>query len=442
MKTVIGLGLTGLACVRYLTRCGIAVAVTDSRDDPPGLAILQQEFPDIPVAVGEFSTAFLENADELIVSPGVSIKHPLITRQIERGVKVSGDIELFAREVKKPVIAITGSNGKTTITTLVGLMIEAAGYNATLCGNIGNPVLDLLTEQSPDFYVMELSSFQLETTHSLFSTVAVITNMTPDHMDRYHNYDDYIAAKQRIYQHCQHAIVNADQPEIWQALPNLTPTFSFTLHPPAHDHQFGIIREQGHYYLAQGTKRLLKAEKMKLKGWHHLQNALIALAIGQTIGLPMPQMLATLTQFAGIAHRCQWVATKQGVSWYNDSKATNIGATIAAIKSLNMSHQGKIILIAGGDAKGADLSSLQQPVAEGIAHVMLFGQDASQIEKVLTGWVPITRVEDLSAAVAQAAKVAQSGDMVLLSPACASYDMFQNFEHRGNVFMQLVNELP
>ena len=222
LKVVIGLGNTGLSCVRYLKKRGFNVAVTDNRKAPPGLETLKEEFPDVEIALGEFSEKLITAAEELIVSPGVWLKEPAIDKQIKKGTPAIGDIELFVREAKAPIVAITGSNGKTTVTTLMGLMVEAAGLKVEVCGNIGTPVLDVLEKPIPNFYVMELSSFQLETTHSLKAKAAVVLNISPDHMDRYQNYEEYIDAKRKIYQGCEHAILNADEPEIWQNLKNIS----------------------------------------------------------------------------------------------------------------------------------------------------------------------------------------------------------------------------
>lgn len=440
LKVVIGLGMTGLACVRYCIRNNIPVAVTDSRRHPPCLEELLTTFPDVPIALGDISKQLLNDASELIVSPGVSLQHPLIAEQIKKGKRAIGDIEIFANHVTKPVIAITGSNGKTTVTTLVGEMIRQSGLSVEVCGNIGLPVLDLLTKPLPDFYVMELSSFQLETTDSLQKKVAALLNVTPDHMDRYSSYEDYLAAKQRIYEHCEHAVVNLDEPEIWQSMP-LQSIYGFTLNEPTSDQQFGVINQNNQYGLARGQNILLPISQMKLKGWHHIQNALAALAIGSAIDLPLEIMLCVLTTFPGLPHRCQWVAEKRGVHWYNDSKATNVGATLAALRSLRMDHHGQIILIAGGDAKGADLQPLREPLSNSISHVMLLGRDAEKIATIIGDAVPVTHVNSMQDAVRNAAAIATPGDLVLLSPACASYDMFDNYEHRGNTFIESVEQL-
>ncbi len=440
LTVVIGLGPTGLACVRHFVQRGVPVAVTDNRDHPPCLEAFKKAFPDIEVVLGQFSEVLITRAEQLVVSPGVSCKEPIIAAQINKGIPVIGDVELFARENNVPVLAITGSNGKTTVTTLLGKMIEKAGYNVEVCGNIGQQVLELLNKPKPGFYVMELSSFQLETTQSLKPKAAVILNVTPDHMDRYDDFNEYVAAKKNIYQDCEQAVVNADEPAIWKDLNFSSEPISFTLQAPK-DNAFGLRQQAGETYLAYGKQLLLPVKKLALQGQHHYQNALAALAMGVAIDLPMEAMLSILQEFTGIPHRCQYVAEKNGVHWINDSKGTNAGASIAAIQSLGVECDGKLLLIAGGDAKQADLSSLREPVSQFVEHVYLFGQDADTLQKILDGVATCHPVASLEAAVTEAAQHAVPGDTVLLSPACASFDMFDNYEHRGRVFMDLVERL-
>ncbi len=436
-----GLGPTGLSCVRYLKGRGHFVMVTDSRDHPPGLVELKKEFPDVPVCVGGFSSSFINTADQLVLSPGISCYEPLVQAQIKRGIPLWGDIELFARDNKKPVLAITGSNGKTTVTTLLGRMVAASGYKVSVCGNIGRPVLDALSMESPDFYVIELSSFQLERTYSLKTNAAVILNLTLDHMDRYVDISDYLAAKQRIYQHCQQAIINLDDPALWQELVFTHEPIGFTLSIPK-EGQFGLSEYAGQLYLVRGKSRLISANNLVLQGAHHYQNALAALAMGSAIGLPMEVMLSVLKNFKGIPHRCEFVAEKGGVYWFNDSKGTNVGATVAALESLTKQRcGGRLVLIAGGDAKGVDLSGLQTPVHDGVAYVLLFGKDAGAIAAVIGDTIPYRIVDSLALAVQQAAQWAKPGDTVLLSPACASWDMFEDYQHRGQAFVDLVRQL-
>ena len=425
MKIIIGLGKTGVSCLRYFQRKGETVMAVDTRDSPPNLEAIQAEFPSLEIITGKLPEKLLLQADALIVSPGISLKTPAIAKARAQGVPCLGDIELFAGEAKAPIIAITGSNGKTTLTTLVGKMLADAGLNALVCGNIGVPVLDRLADPVPDYYVMELSSFQLETTQSLRAKVAVLLNLTADHMDRYKDITAYLAAKQRIYQQCETAVLNADAPLLWQslALPAQQCFFSAT----------DLTRCD-----VKVTEEILS--QLPLQGAHHRENAVAALTIGHCLGLALAPMLQTLSSFTGLAHRCQKIATLKGVDWYNDSKATNVGATIAALTSLHSLYK-HIILIAGGDAKGADLSDLKPAVKAYVSQVILLGQAADELQALLQDEVACLRVDSLQAAVQQAAVMATAETVVLLSPACASWDMFDNYQQRGDVFVQAVREV-
>jgi UDP-N-acetylmuramoylalanine--D-glutamate ligase len=444
-RVVIGLGKTGLACARYLYRNNIPFVMNDSREAPPGLADFQREFPGLQIVLGKFDEQLLAQAEELIVSPGVSLAEPAIAKQIARGVLVSGDVDLFAEQIKAPVIAITGSNGKSTVTSLVGKMVECAGLKVKVGGNIGVPVLDFLNfEQEPDLYVLELSSFQLETTRSLHPAAAVLLNICPDHLDRYASMQDYIAAKRRIYKHCKVRVVNRDDLESYHCATK-DDCISFGFDAPAPGH-FGLVMNEGENYLAQGRERLLPVHELKIKGEHHTANALAALALGHAVHLPMPAMLRALREFQGLPHRCQWFLNHRGIDWYNDSKATNIGAALAAILGLGKTNQGKLILIAGGIAKEDDFSSLCAPLSDYARTVILLGQDKGPIAQALSAGglantVQLLAVENLQEAVALADKCAQEKDIVLLSPFCASFDMFDNFEQRGNRFMQIAQNL-
>lgn len=438
LQVVIGLGATGFSCARYLFNQGVPVAVTDTRVAPPQLSALQQACPGIQLSLGKLDEALLNQAARIIISPGVPLTEPLIAKQIARGVPVIGDVELFAEAAKAPVIAITGTNAKSTVTTLVGEMAKAAGYNVRTGGNLGIPALDLLSER-PDanLFVLELSSFQLETTHTLRPLVATILNITPDHLDRYPTYTDYQQAKHRIYQHCQTAVCNRDDP--------LTETkaakkFYFTLNQPQ-DEEFGLTYENNTVFLTFGRQPLLPVTALPVPGKHYQANALAALAVGHAAGLPMDAMLAVLKTFKGLPHRCQLVRELGGVKWYNDSKGTNIGASQAAIEGLGSDHSGKIILIAGGLGKMQDFTIFAPMVEKYSRHVVLIGEAAREIANALGNRVSHSFATDMNNAVQQAANVAQAGDSVLLSPACASYDMFKNFEHRGEVFTDIVNKL-
>ena len=439
---IVGLGKTGLSCARYLAARGERVAVTDSRAEPPGLTALRAELPDVALFLGGFERAVFESADLLVVSPGVPVATPEIRAAQARGIPVVGDIELFARAAEAagvPVAAITGSNGKSTVTTLLGDMARAAGRRVAVGGNLGEPALDLLAEDR-DLYVLEVSSFQLETTASLHPAVAAVLNLSPDHMDRYPDVAAYAAAKARLLHGAGTAVLNADDPQVL-AMPGGDARWYFTLGEPRGADWFGIRKSAGETWLCRGDEALLRAVEIRIPGSHNLANVLAALAMGEALGLPREAMLAAVRAFRGLPHRTEFVADKGGVAWYNDSKGTNLGACVAALEGLHDDTAARTVLIAGGDCKGADFSELA-PVAKRCARaVVLIGRDAPDLERVLQGVAPLARAADMAEAVQLALRLARPGDRVLLSPACASFDMFRNYKHRGDVFMAAVRGL-
>lgn len=435
LTVIVGLGKTGMSCVRHLQRLGVNVAVVDSRANPPGLNELITGYPEVPIYLNGWHENLLAEASQLIVSPGVAISTEAIAKQAACGIPVIGDIELFAKATTKPVIAITGSNGKSTVTSLVGKMAQAAECKVGVGGNLGTPALDLLNTPEPELYVLELSSFQLETTYSLQASAATILNVTPDHLDRYPTIDDYAAAKLRIFTGCKTAVINRDNN--WFLPQDFTKKLnclSFGLGKPKNASEFGVIDD----YLALGANKLIAKNDLLIKGEHQIANALAALALGYAAGLSMTAMLEALRVFPGLEHRCQWVTNTNGVDWFNDSKGTNVGATEAAISGLGASIKGKIVLIAGGQGKGADFTCLTKAVKNYVRTLILIGVDAPKIAQDLSGTAKILRAESMAEAVSLAKQEAISGDSVLLSPACASFDMFNNFEHRGQVFIDLV----
>lgn len=353
--------------------------------------------------------------------------------------KLSGDIELFARHAKAPIVAITGSNAKSTVTTLVGDMARAAGKRVAVGGNLGTPALDLLADDI-ELYVMELSSFQLETTERLNAEVATVLNVSEDHMDRYADMQAYHLAKHRIFRGARQVVVNRGDALSRPLVADQLPCWSFGLNKPDFK-AFGLIEEDGEKYLAYQFEKLMPVRELKVRGAHNQANALAALALGHAVGLPFESMLAALREFTGLAHRCQWVRELRGVAYYDDSKATNVGAALAAIEGLGADIDGKLVLIAGGDGKGADFSGLTAPVARYCRAVVLLGRDAELIAAALGDAVPLVRVKTLDEAVQRCAELAREGDAVLLSPACASLDMFKNFEERGRLFAQAAEGL-
>ena len=438
-RIIVGLGKSGMSLVRFLARRGVAFAVADTRQNPPELATLQRDYPQVEVRCGELDIEFLCRADELYVSPGLAVSTPALQAAAARGVKLSGDIDLFARHAQAPIVAITGSNAKSTVTTLLGEMALAAGKRVAVGGNLGLPALDLLADDV-ELYVVELSSFQLETTDQLNAEVATVLNVSEDHMDRYSGLPAYHLAKHRIFRGARQVVYNRQDALSRPLWGEGLPYWTFGLGVPDFK-GFGLRQEQGEKYLAFEFQNLMPVRELKIRGAHNQANALAALALGHAVGLPFDAMLSSLRTFGGLVHRCQWLREKAGVSWYDDSKATNVGAALAAIEGLGTDIDGKLLLIAGGDGKGADFNGLRGPVSAHCRAVVLLGRDAELIAAALGGEVPLVRVQSLEEAVARCAELALPGDAVLLSPACASLDMFKNYEERGRLFAQAVEAL-
>lgn len=431
---VVGLGKTGLSAARYLAGQGYAVAVTDSRDKPPGLDALRDVLPDAAVFVGGFSDAALANADVVVVSPGIPLHDPFVARVRDAGVELVGDIELFARVVSKPVVAVTGSNGKSTVATLFASMAKAARRHTALGGNVGIPALDLLEQKDADLFVLELSSFQLESTRSLAPAAAVVLNVTPDHIDWHGDMESYARAKAKIFRNAAVCVFNRD--DEWSArlargLPNAV---SFGLDVPTREIDFGIVSKEGIDWLARGSETLVAVSELKLAGAHNHANALACLALGYAIGLPRQAMLDALREFSGLPHRMEWVAEIGGVVYVNDSKGTNVGASVAAITGADR----PLVVIAGGDGKGQDFAAFAAALRGRVHHIVLLGKDAEKIELAIAGNIPVIRASSMVDAVRSATAVAAAGDMVLLSPACSSLDMFADYEDRGRQFSAAV----
>jgi UDP-N-acetylmuramoylalanine--D-glutamate ligase len=435
---VVGLGPTGLSCARYLHARGAIVAVTDTRDAPPALATLREELPDVALMLGGFDGAAFANADVIIIGPGLALSTPAVADALAAGTPVVGDVELFAQAVTAPVVGITGTNGKSTVTTLLGQMALAAGKRTGIGGNLGEPVLNLLANEV-ELYVIELSSFQLETTHSLPLVAATILNLSPDHMDRYPDLAAYGAAKQRIFAHAASAVVNRDDAASVRLAGGIAAQTGFTLGTPAGPDDWGLCVHRGARWICRGDEQVLPVDDLVLPGTHNLANALAALALGERCGLPREPMLEVLRRFRGLAHRSELVADHNDIRWINDSKGTNPGATVAALAGLVPDpKRGRAVLIAGGDCKDADFSPLPEAVRRAARAVVLIGRDADDIAAALADTVPLHRAADLDEAVRQAAALAQPGDCVLLSPACASFDMFDDYRHRGRAFAEAV----
>ena len=440
-SVVVGLGKTGASCLRYLAKRGIPVSATDTRRTPPGLAELGDLATSLDIRLGGFDLSLLDDASQLLMSPGVSLDEPIAKTARARGIEVLGDVELFARAVHAPVIGITGTNGKSTVTTLVARMAAAAGRHVLAGGNLGVPVLDLIEQPVPDLYVLELSSFQLETTSSLRLEAAVVLNVTADHLDRYPSVAAYALAKARIFAKASTVVLNADDPLVagMRRAPlrgAVTHVVTFSIERSAAD--FSLLRSGAQTLLARRGEALLDIGRMKISGLHNAANALAALALGEAVGLPMLAMLAALESFPGLSHRCEWVADIERARFIDDSKGTNVGATIAAVAGM----QGPLVMIAGGEGKGQDFTPLATAFRGKVRHAVLIGKDAPAVAAALDGVCTTETVASMEEAVFAARRVARAGDTVLLSPACASLDMFRDYGHRGDVFAAAVRMLP
>jgi UDP-N-acetylmuramoylalanine--D-glutamate ligase len=435
-SVIVGLGRTGVSAARHLAARGHRLVVTDSRENPPGLADLRRLVPEAATALGGFDPAVLEGADQVVVSPGVSLAEPFLRKAAADGLDLVGDIELFAREAGGRVVGITGTNGKSTVTTLVGEFAKAAGLAVRVGGNLGEPALDLLDGPPAAMYVLELSSYQLETTHSLQLEAAAVLNVTPDHLDRYRDFAEYAAAKARIFERAATAVVNLDD-EIVVRMPRPGQrTVGFSLRRG--DADFRLLAQGGEAWLAAGTQPVLPVAALRLPGRHNAANALAALAVGSVCGLPREAMTGVLARFGGLPHRAERVRDWRGIAFIDDSKGTNVGATVAAIEGL----AGPLVLIAGGEGKGQDFAPLGAACRGKVKQAVLIGRDAPILAAALAGHCGVSFADSMATAVGVAASMARPGDTVLLSPACASFDMFRDYAERGAAFAAAARGLP
>ncbi len=426
---ICGLGATGQSLLRFLTAQGCTVRVWDSRRSPPALETIKAEYPGVPVHCGDSAAeASLDGVDWLAVSPGLPLQHPLLVTAKQRGLPVLGDIAVFLRVVDRPVVGVTGSNGKSTVVTALAQMAAGCGLNMPAGGNLAPPALDIL-DPAADGYLLELSSFQLDLCERPPLAVGAVLNVSPDHLDRHGSLEAYAAAKGRVYEAAQIAIRNADDAVV-MGLPHGDRSRTFGTTQGA---DYRVADGQ----IWQGEEPVCSTAELKLVGAHNHLNAAAALAIGDALGWDRGPALAALADFQGLPHRCEWVATHQGVTWINDSKGTNVGALEAAVAGLD----GPLVVLVGGQAKGGDFSPLLPLLQTKARRVILFGQDALKIREQLAGLDAVERVENLRAAVQRAAAVTQSGDAVLLSPGCASFDQFSGYEERGEKFRQYVREV-
>jgi UDP-N-acetylmuramoylalanine--D-glutamate ligase len=433
---VAGLGKTGHSVIRHLLALGWQVTATDTRPAPPGIAELRAMAPGLRVALGGLDVGLLADVDYVVASPGLPQSDPFFIAARSLRVPVIGDVELFARSGARRVAAITGTNGKSTVTSLLALMGRRAGLAARAGGNLGPPALDLLAGDPADLYVLELSSYQLETTFSLQLAAAAVLNVTPDHLDRYADVASYAAAKARIFERCQVAVVNADDAQVAAMVRPGQRVKSFSLRGAA-GADYVLCAEGGREWLCADGQKLLAMDELRIVGHHNAANALAALAMGDALGLTRARILDALREFPGLPHRAAWVADVRGVRYVNDSKGTNVGATLAAVAGFT----GPLLLIVGGEGKNQDFTPLAAAFRGKVRHVLLIGRDAPAIATALEGVCELEHCESLESAVAAAARVALPGDTVLLSPACASLDMFRDYAHRGEVFADAVRRL-
>ncbi len=449
---VLGMGKTGVSMVKWLSRSDARLFVADTRVAPPNQALISQIIPQENIFCGPLRADLFQEIDAIAISPGVALTEPLIQAAIQQSIPVIGDIELFALALEQlgpqdtKILAITGSNGKTTVTTMVGAMAKSAGWDVEVAGNIGLAALDALmhridTGKWPHLWVLELSSFQLETTRSLKPDAATVLNLSEDHLDRYSGIQEYAAAKARVffneYGNNSIQVLNRDDAKVRTMAHAHNKQLTFGLATPVSDEEFGLLPDGPDLWLAQGNTCLMKTSELAVTGLHNAANALAALALCRAIALPFEPLLRALRSFRGLPHRMQKVTEFNGVSFYDDSKSTNVGSAVAALNGLK-----NVILIAGGDGKGQDFSPLKQPVIKHTRSVVLLGRNAEKILQVLHGHgIPIHRVTTMEEAVQMSFLLAEPGDTVLLSPACASLDMFNNYIHRAEVFIAAVKAI-
>lgn len=434
---IVGLGASGLAAARYLAARGEALRVIDSRATPPGLEALGRDCPAAEVETGTLDARCLDGISRLVLSPGLAVDLPLVTEARRRGIEVVGELELFARAAEAPVLAITGSNGKSTVTSLTAHLLRAQGLDAPAGGNLGPPALELLGPRPVDCYVLEVSSFQMETTTSLRPAAAALLNISPDHMDRHGSLERYAELKFALLRAAGTAVVNHDDPLLADFAAASESSLRFSVREPLAV-GWSIVMHRGERWLARSLEPLLPARQLGLRGETGEANALAALALVDSFGGDLARAIAALPDFAGLPHRLQAVRERRGVHYVNDSKGTNVGATIAAISGAGA----PIVLIAGGQGKGADFAPLLDAARGRVRAAVLLGEAAAELERLFAGSLPTVRVADMPAAVTTAAGLAESGDWVLLSPACASQDMFADYRQRGEIFAALVGGLP
>ena len=441
---IVGLGKTGLSVAKYFAAHNKDFKVLDTRINPPSLDEFRSLFPDIEIETGELNKESVLRAKELIVSPGLSTRIPVIAEAKKRGIPITGDIDIFSKSVKAPILAVTGSNGKSTVVAILASILEKAGKSYGLGGNLDGanfrPALDLINEAEKEVYVLELSSFQLETTENLGAEAAVILNLSADHMDRYESMEEYHQAKLRIFNGCQQVVINRDDVYSYPNTDINVPIWDFGFSRPGIN-GLGLLEEENDQYLAFQFEKIISVNELKIFGQHNISNILAAIGLALAINIDMKDIRAGVKAFKGLPHRCQWVGDISGIGFYNDSKGTNVGATMAAVEGLGQRINGHIVLIAGGVGKGADFRSLVPVINKWGKEVILIGEDALELAENFDQSISPYFATDMLDAVTKALRYASSGDAVLLSPACASFDMFEDFQHRGEVFIESVGKL-
>lgn len=434
---IVGLGKTGLSCARYMAGENANFAIADNRSYPPMLDQITATLPHVPLYLGKFDRTLLANANNLIVSPGISLREDAIAHAIDSGTEAYGDIELFCRNISVPIMAITGTNGKSTVTTLVTEMLRAANTSVISGGNLSTPVLDMLAMPPPDLYVLELSSFQLETVKSLNAVSAVVLNIAPDHMDRHQNMNEYIDAKERIYNGTGTMVINADDPIVAKMRKAKRNCISITLTESTTAH-YSVGEYDNVPWIVKGQEKLIPIDDIKIKGKHNIANAIAAIALAESVNCPLKNILHVLRTFTGLAHRCEFVFEHANITWVNDSKGTNVAASCAAIE--NLSNGKNIILLAGGNSKGTSFLPLKQLAQTNLKGAIVFGKDGAKIATALQYTIPVHHAETIEIAVETAADMAKSGDIILLSPACSSNDMFADYQERGTAFVEAIKK--
>ncbi len=430
---IVGLGKTGYSVAEYFLRSGVPFSIADDSANPPGMDALRALVPDL--VLESVSAENLRAADEIVLSPGVPLKLPAIADAIAEGVPVTGDVQMFANVREKPLAVVTGSNGKSTVVNMLGELLASANVRAGVGGNIGTPCLDLLTSQL-DCYVLEVSSYQLEVATSLGADVAVVLNLSPDHLDRYENEAEYYETKLKIYVDCEVALFNRATPSAYRPEQGARQV-SFGLDAPDSKDDFGVMAQGGKLYLCKGQTPLIATDTLILQGRHNWLNALAALALGEALGFDLARLVAGLPNYKGLKHRCELVFENDGVKYINDSKSTNPGSTLAAINGLSQDKK-NIWLLLGGNGKAADFSVLNAAIDQSIRQCFIYGRDQDAIAEQIHS--PVVKKETLAEAITVIRELTSPGDIVLLSPGCASLDQFKSFEHRGEVFESLVKE--